>query len=107
MVTTIIQIDEYGNAYFDATDFDMADFSLGDALLMRIGEKKIEIPFYSGPYCKVKEPTLIRKKDKIFLSIRHGCAIKEYSLRIGQHVTFFYFLPKNIGKKKMCIRLKR
>lgn len=41
MMTTIIQIDECGNVYFDATDFDMADFSLGDALLMRIGEKKI------------------------------------------------------------------
>ena len=40
MMATIIQVDEYGNAYFDATDFNMIDFSLGDALSMRIGEKK-------------------------------------------------------------------
>ena len=50
-MATIIQIDEYGNAYFDTTDFDMVDFNLGDALLMMIGEKKFEIPFYSGSYC--------------------------------------------------------
>lgn len=100
MMTTIIQIDEYGNVYFDATDFDMANFSLGDALLMRIGEKKFEIPFYSGPYCKVKEPALIRKKDKIFLSIRHGCAIKEYSLGIGQCVTFSLLSSKKYWEKE-------
>lgn len=45
MMTTIIQIDEYGNVYFDATDFNMVDFSLGDALLMRIGEKNSRFHF--------------------------------------------------------------
>ena len=100
MMATIIQVDEYGNAYFDATDFNMIDFSLGDALLMRIGEKKFEIPFYSGPYCKMNESTLIRKKDKIFLSIRHGCAVKKYNLHIGQHVTFFLLFSKKYWEKE-------
>ncbi len=100
MMATIIQIDEYGNAYFDTTDFDTVDFSLGDALLMMIGEKKFEIPFYSGSYCKVNESTLIRKKGKIFLSTRHGCAIKEYNLRIGQHVAFSLLSFKKYWEKE-------
>lgn len=48
MMATIIQIDEYGNAYFDITDFDMVDFSLGDALLMMIGEKNSKYHFIVG-----------------------------------------------------------
>ena len=48
MMATIIQIDEYGNAYFDTTDFDTVDFSLGDALLMMIGEKNSKYHFIVG-----------------------------------------------------------
>ena len=106
MMTTITQSDEYGNAYFDITDFHVANFNLGDALLMKIGKKTIEIPFYSGPYCKMKEPTLIRRNGKIFLSIRHGCAIKEYNLHIGQHVSFFLLSSKKYWEKENAYSFK-
>lgn len=100
MMATIVQIDEYGNTYFDATNFNTANFSLGDALLMKIGEKKFEVPFYSGPYCKMNEPTLIRKKDKFLLSIRHGSSAKEYNLRIGQHINFSLFSSKKYWEQE-------
>lgn len=106
MMTTIIQSDQYGNVYFNTMDFNVANFNLGDALLMKIGKKTIEIPFYSGPYCKMNDPILIRKKDKIFLSIRHGCAIKEYNLHVGQRVSFFLLSSKKYWEKENAYSFK-
>lgn len=100
MVTTIVRIDEFGDTYFDIMDFELAQFVLGDSLLMAIDGKTFEVPFHSGPYCKMFEPVLVRKKDKIFLSIRHGNAAEKFGIHQNQQIVFSLLAPKKFWEKE-------
>ena len=87
MKTQINHFDASGNAFLQIESGSLDDFSLGDSVDIIIGKKTLRnIPYHSGLYCKMFDTVLVHVNEKIYFAIRHGNAMREYGLHIGEEI---------------------